>query len=247
MRGTRTIAALVALVSARAVNAATAYVVVALCDNEHQGIVPVPKALGDGTNPSTNLYWGAAFGVRTYLSKARHWQRQKDSGVLPEGVLERIVVTTRVPRAVGDVEVKVVADAWDGRRMKDAVAWFLEAAAGRRADEAHVVAFVGHNGLMDFEAPAFRAGEAEPARAAIVLACASRPYFSDLLKRAGARPLLLTSGLMAPEAYTLDAGLRAWFATGDVAQVHDAAAAAYHRYQRCGLTASRRLFVVPVD
>src|SRR5204862_4069337 len=45
------------------------HVVVALCDNAHQGIVPVPKRLGDGRDPASNLYWGARYGVRSYLSR----------------------------------------------------------------------------------------------------------------------------------------------------------------------------------
>lgn len=32
------------------------HAVVALCDNENQGIVPVPASLGDGQSPRTNLY-----------------------------------------------------------------------------------------------------------------------------------------------------------------------------------------------
>ncbi|HEX6730669.1 MAG TPA: hypothetical protein VF074_11680, partial [Pyrinomonadaceae bacterium] len=38
------------------------HVFVALADNVNQGIVPVPPSLGNGDNPATNLYWGAAFG-----------------------------------------------------------------------------------------------------------------------------------------------------------------------------------------
>ncbi len=34
----------------------TIHVFVALCDNEHQGIVPVPKTLGDGKDACNNLY-----------------------------------------------------------------------------------------------------------------------------------------------------------------------------------------------
>jgi hypothetical protein len=195
----------------------------------------------------TNLYWGAAFGVKTFLSPRRGWRRQDAASAPPDGVLERIALSASVPRGSGNATVNVVADAWDGRRMKDALTWFLEAAAGRNG-EAHVVVFVGHNGLMDLEPPSVRDGDGGPARAAIVLACASRPYFSDLLLRSRAHPLLLTSGLMAPEAYTLDAALRAWFSTGDAMQVHDAAARAYDKYQRCGLRAAKRLFVAaPVD
>ena len=35
------------------------HVVVALCDNQYQGIVKVPAGIGNGQKASTNLYWGA--------------------------------------------------------------------------------------------------------------------------------------------------------------------------------------------
>ncbi|MCA9555672.1 MAG: hypothetical protein KC933_36920, partial [Myxococcales bacterium] len=72
---------------------------------------------------------------------------------------------------------------------------------------------------------------------------ASQPYFQARLEALGAQPLLLTTNLMAPEAYTLDAALSAWFGGGAPAQVHEAAAAAYARYQRrLSLPRARRLF-----
>src|SRR3712207_6590162 len=45
------------------------HVLVALCDNENQGIVPVPAFLGNGEDAPRNLYWGAAFGIKTFFSK----------------------------------------------------------------------------------------------------------------------------------------------------------------------------------
>ena len=50
------------------------HVFVALADNVNQGIVPVSASLGNGDNPGTNLYWGAAFGVRTFFAKNKDWQ-----------------------------------------------------------------------------------------------------------------------------------------------------------------------------
>ncbi|WP_176700834.1 hypothetical protein [Gilliamella sp. Fer4-1] len=35
------------------------HVLVALCDNKYQKIVPVPKAIGNGQDPKSNLYWGS--------------------------------------------------------------------------------------------------------------------------------------------------------------------------------------------
>jgi hypothetical protein len=59
------------------------------------------------------------------------------------------------------------------------------------------------------------------------------------LRAAGSKPLLLTTGLMAPEAYTLTAAIGAWVSGADV---REAAAQAYHKYQKCGIRAARRLF-----
>ncbi|GAB4337265.1 MAG: hypothetical protein Kow0099_10580 [Candidatus Abyssubacteria bacterium] len=49
----------------------TIYVFVALCDNEHQGIFPVPPKLGNGDDPANNLYWGAMYGVKTEMRTQR--------------------------------------------------------------------------------------------------------------------------------------------------------------------------------
>ena len=75
-----------------------------------------------------------------------------------------------------------------------------------------------------------------------MLACASKPYFLEKLDAMGSHPLLLTTNLMAPEAYSLDAALRAWIGGASVVATGDAAAAAYHEHQRCGPGAARRLF-----
>jgi len=82
----------------------------------------------------------------------------------------------------------------------------------------------------------------EAARAAVVLACLSRIYFLEHLQVADAQSLLLTTGLMAPEAYTLEAAVRAWVGGGSTTAVRAAAAGAYHQYQNCGLGAARNLF-----
>lgn len=52
----------------------TVGVFVALADNEHQGIVPVPKALGIGDDPERNLYWGSADGLATVFNRSQQWK-----------------------------------------------------------------------------------------------------------------------------------------------------------------------------
>jgi len=50
------------------------HVFVALDDDQHQGVIPVPPALGNGRDPQRNLYWGAAYGVKTYFKASEDWE-----------------------------------------------------------------------------------------------------------------------------------------------------------------------------
>jgi len=234
------------------------HVFVALCDNENQGIAPVPAALGNGQDPRGNLYWGAMYGVKTFFKRSRHWEIMLDENRTRGPRLARAAFGAEV----GGRKVYVIADAYDGANMAEALVDFLRAAAGKAgpaqavtdaagrhillptAGEADLVSFVGHNGLMDTRVAAFPTpqGRRRP-DGAIVLACRSRAYFAAPLARAGSRALLTTSGNMAPEAYTLDAAIRTWAAGGRPSAIGAAAAAAYARYQKCSPRAAQRLFV----
>jgi hypothetical protein len=77
----------------------------------------------------------------------------------------------------------------------------------------------------------------------IVLACASKSYFARYVKAAGAQPLLWTTNLMAPEAYTLKAALDGWIAHESEQQIRQRAAGAYSKYQKCSQAAALRLLV----
>jgi len=63
-----------AIESKKKLEVKTIHVFVALCDNKYQGIVPVPASLGNGQNSKSNLYWGAAYGVKTYFNKSSEWK-----------------------------------------------------------------------------------------------------------------------------------------------------------------------------
>jgi hypothetical protein len=231
----------------------TVHVFVALADNEHQGIVPVRPALGNGDSPATNLYWGALFGVKTYFRSSKDWKLVW-AGPGPEDmILERCIFKFR------DGTVYMVADAYRGRNIREAVTAFLSAAAGTRSQSAFVhegqssvslsigskadlLAFIGHDAFMDFQVPPVSPPKKTAARPVIVLACASKAYFAPYLKYANANPLLWTTGLMAPEAYTLKAALDGWIASENGNGIRQRAAQAYDAYQHCGLHAAQRLF-----
>jgi len=76
-----------------------------------------------------------------------------------------------------------------------------------------------------------RIGNAAVKPRSIVLACASLQYFTKHLQRAGSQPFLLTTNLMAPEAYALTAAIDAHVRGTNV---REAAARAYDKYQSAG-------------
>lgn len=225
------------------------HVLVALCDNEHQGIVPVPAKIGNGDDPQRNLYWGARYGVKNFFAKSADWKLLSQSSNPRPGILERCLFKR------ANKDVYLVADAYRGIEIKQSIVDFLQYASGDSSEtlnlngislsvggSADLVAFVGHNGLMDFNLATYPARKDSKRRDAIILCCASRNYFSEPLRSTGANPLLWTTGLMAPEAYVLKSAIDAWVLGEGGEGVQMRAAEAYNTYQRCGLKAARNLF-----
>jgi hypothetical protein len=229
---------------------------VALCDNASQGIVPVPAAIGDGDKPEANLYWGCGDGAKTVFDRSRNWKLVQAAPV-PGGIIleRRIYRHARIPGAW------LVADAYRGREIKQAVQAFLKAAAGKPADAATLtlkdgtplpvsagatlVAYIGHDGLMDFELPLEPAAAPPSATPAIVLCCKSREFFAARLKQSGAAPLLCTTQFMYPGAFILRDALDAWLAGKSPADIRAAAAGAYAANQKISGKAAAGVFCVP--
>ena len=227
------------------------HVFVALCDNKNQGIVKVPEAIGNGQDPARNLYWGAGYGVKHFFDKkSNDWTLVKSIKNPENHILERIVF-----KHVSS-PTYLVADAYDGARMKETIIDFLSSASGNAPKEiiindskikfggsADLIAFVGHNGLMDFDLTQKFTPTPVNAKETIILACYSKNYFHPFLQEIKATPLLWTTHLMAPEAYTLKAAIDGWIAKETNAQIREWAAQAYHQYQKCGIKGARNLLV----
>lgn len=226
-----------------------AHVLVALCDNEHQGIVKVPAGIGNGQKPSTNLYWGAGYGVKTHFNRSAEWIAQPCTKPATAHILERAVWKHR------DSAVYLVADAYDGRNIREATEDLLRFASGADVERisvggqelfvgggAQLIGYVGHDGLMDFALEEVYQPVDARKRETIMLACISKHFFAPHLRQTGAQPLLWTTGLMAPEAYTLKAALNGWVLREDAALIHERAAVAYNTYQKCGIGGARKLF-----
>jgi hypothetical protein len=227
------------------------HVFVALCDNKYQGIVPVPAGIGNGQNPKTNLYWGAGYGIKSFFAtKSKDWKLISSQADTAHHILERILFKHRTK------DIYLLADAYDGKYIKQTTIDFLNASAGKNklavkagdkevlfGGAANLVSYIGHDGLMDFTlSQVFRKEEGNK-KDAIILACYSKNYFSQHLKNTGASPLVWTTGLMAPEAYTLHDAIHEWTEDKPIGDIRLAAANAYSKYQKCGTKAAMRLLV----
>jgi hypothetical protein len=210
----------------------TIHVFVALCDNTYQGIVPVPPKIGNGQDVENNLYWGCSFGIRSYFKNSKNWKLIKKYPI--DGVkLERLVF-----KHVG-IPYYMVADAYNGKYIQQCTIDFLKSCAGQIKDTARVdkevigingnaalLAYICHDGLMDFSLGEKYSVADNKKRDAIILACISKKYFSGPLSFTKANPLLWSTGLMSPEAY-----------------IRLAAARAYAKYQHCSIKAAMNLLV----
>ncbi len=228
------------------------HVYVALCDNDSQGIVPVSKRMGNGNDPENNLYWGNGYGVRTFFNKSEDWRLLRTVKNPTTQVLERCVWKHR------RYNVIMVADAWRGARIKPCTMEFLKSASGNNNDtvtvsdngsqkilmlgRAHLVCYVGHDGLMDFNIENPPARKDSSNKDVYILACASKLYFKEVIKTAGANPVLWTTNLLGPEAYVLKAGIDGWILHEPGEKICDRAARAYDQYVHCGYNGARRIF-----
>ena len=206
-------------------------VFVALCDNATQGIVKVGARIGDGDKPDENLYWGCDDGLKRYFGKSKKWKLISKSAS-PGPVLETLEFTHT------QTDLRLKAEAYRGSCMKDCLSAFEACVREGKED---LIAFIGHNGLMDFNLPYEAASPARKANVA-VLCCMSEAWFKERVTQQGGRPLLMTTQLMYPGAFLLHDGIEAWRNGGDLAAVRAAAAAAYAKNQRISQKAALGIF-----
>ncbi len=239
-----------------------AQVIVCLADNRYQGIAPLSPELGNGQIPSTNLYWGAKYGVKTFLTEKAGWEVVDTPRVIRPGMLKSVVLKKGIRRGLLKHDVYLVAEVWEGEAIKAATKRFLALAAGdsvttvavKKDDKtmrlpaggaADIVAYVGHNGLMDFTLDSLPVQNADALpRSAIILANATKPYFQKYMAATGAHVLLWTTGVISPGAFTLDAALESWIHGDNTDEVLDNVAETYSKYEDCAVKAARSLFEV---
>ncbi len=210
-------------------------VYIALADNEHQGIVPVPAAIGNGDDPDHNLYWGAGEGLQGYFDRSKTWKLvdKKDTTESSD------ILRTRTYRHA-TLNSVLYARAYRGSAIKQCIQDFETAVHLGSYD---LIVFIGHNGLMDFDLPEPRKspGQAKVPDC-IVLCCKSEKYFNTRLRAAGGRPVLLTTQFMYPGSFILHAVLDGWLAGSDLARLREAAGTAYAKNQKLTTKAGLGVF-----
>jgi hypothetical protein len=227
---------------------------VPLCDNT---IIACGNAkLGDGDTPSTNLYWSTTPGFgKWFARKGGGWTRVAvettdtgDKDVLEKHTYRRTMTTPVAWRKRGVAKrftLEVTIRAWRGSAIDRALSAYAADVSGK-GTSAQLVAFVGHNRLMDvadFKWP-------EPGsdiKGAIAIACDTAPYMKKQVSAATRVPLLMTSDLLFANAAPLEAAVLAFARGGGYAHIRKDAATAYASVQKRPVARVMSAFTNPAD
>ncbi|MGC6431948.1 MAG: hypothetical protein ACON5F_12960 [Jejuia sp.] len=188
--------------------------------------------------------------MKSYFKRSKDWVLLSVTKNPKTHVLERVLFKHATKNTY------LLADAYDDKYIKNTTIGFLEATAGRHevivqhesknlkfGGSSNLLAYIGHDGLMEFDVK----GQFNPIntnkRDAIILACVSKNYFKPYLEKTKANPLVWSTGLMSPEAYTLKWALDGWILNESDEEIRERAAKAYNHYQKCGIKGAKRLLV----
>ena len=203
---------------------------VPLCD---KSIIPCGNdKLGDGENPETNLYWSTTPGFgRWFNRKGGGWKRIKlakpddtgDKDVLALHVYRRTMRSPSAWRKAGapaTFELDIVVRGWRGTAIDKALATYAKDISGGAARSialaddttleaggaAQLVAWVGHNRLMDLESFDWPA-PSKDVKGTIAIACHTAAYMEDSVPAATRVPLLMTKDFLFANAAPLEAAV----------------------------------------
>lgn len=220
------------------------HVLIPLCDNDNQGIVPTSASLGDGMSLRTNLYWATSSATKKFFQKHSEWNLVYSNLDVNEHVLERVVYE----RNYKHTKVYLIADAYHGDRMEQTINDFLASLSGHKKEEitinettkigisshADLIIFNGHNGMMDNIEVSDWINNGNKRIDAVINACLSYEYFETELINTNAYPLARTRSLLHPGAYVLTQIIDDWVNMKPEEQICKNAGAAYCKVHDCG-------------
>ncbi len=194
----------------------TIHIQVALCDNKTQGNIPVPTLFGRGDDPSTNLFWGAKYGVKTDLLDSGNWELLSTEMISPI-ILERIIMKHK------HYEVYLVIDAYNGSDIQYCMEDYMNGAFNTNYttiafndrslglhSRADLLVYVGHNALMDkhIDPPLVKEGLKAPDL--MLFTSFGKQLLEPILKNSKAKVLFSSDGLISPDEFTLESELAQW-------------------------------------
>lgn len=241
---------------------------VPLCDTS---IIPCGNAkLGDGENPETNLYWATTPGFgRWFARRGGGWKRvaiegeSGDKDILATHVYRRTERATRAWRERGapaTFEIDVVVRAWRGTAIDRALEAYAHDVSGGTARDvklagggvlhaggaAQLVAWVGHNRLMDLETFAWPQPTGA-VKGTIAIACHTAAYMEEAVPAKARVPLLMTRDFLFANAAPLEATVLAFARGGGYQAMRGDAAAAYAGVQKRPVAKVAGAFTNPAD
>jgi hypothetical protein len=243
---------------------------VPLCDNNI--IRCGNKKLGDGDNPETNLYWSTTPGFGAWFNRKNGgWKRMLklaegetgDKDVLALHVYRKRVnapASWKSRGAPAKIEIDIVVHGWRGSAIDRALAAYAAEISGQSsrtitlADKttleaggaAQIVAWVGHNRLMDLDAFTWPA-PGKATKGTIAIACHTAAYMEDNVPAATRVPLLMTRDFLFANAAPLEAAVLAFASGGTYAQIRLDAATAYAGIQEREVKHVFGAFTNPAD
>lgn len=207
-------------------------VFVALCDNKSQGIIPVGEKIGNGDDPDGNLYWGCSDGFGSYFKRSKKWEVVKSEKDVSYSVMRRMELKHK------EQDIVLIADAYRGSEIRNCYIAFEKALASKEHD---LVAFIGHNVLMDTTLPDAEAVEENDTKS-VILCCHSYSYCRSRLDTLGSKPLLLTQQLMYPGSFLLHDAIESWRNGGSLDDIRSAAGRAYAKNQGISVDSGTNIF-----
>lgn len=228
------------------------HVKVPLCDNENQGIVPTSPSLGNGMDLKRNLYWATSKGMKRYFNELSDWILISSKIAPNKDVLERVLFKKKFKNGA---VVYLVADAYRGDRMVHCLEDHFKSLNGSLKDtliidkdtigiygNADLLAFNGHNGLMD-ETVSYKKSTDGIARDAVTIACISGEYFKPVYKETNSYPLVHTTNLLYPGAFILEGVINSWANLNSDRECKIAAGNGYFEHKpKSGPNGSQNLF-----
>jgi hypothetical protein len=230
-----------------------AHVLVPLCDNEHQGIVPTSASIGNGMDPDHNLYWATSKGMKRFFKELKDWKMVRLSYNIGDNILQRAIFKKSFSNGA---IVYLVADAYRGDRMPECLDDYFNSLSEHKNDTliigkdsikinggADLIAFNGHNGLMDESTKFEKATSQTRPKDAVSISCASSGYFKVKYLETNSYPLVHTTNLLYPGAFILEGIINAWAMLESDIECKKAAGKAYYEHKpKSGPNGSQNLF-----